>query len=99
MAQSIVDVFEVVEVEEHGRDGEVAPVGTRQHLSCAVEDQLPIGQPGERVVQSLEMKLLSTFEDQRRRPSPSRAQEVDDKTKQQAQRDARDEKGQRACVA
>ncbi len=53
VAERVVDLLEAVEVDEQRRALGAAPAGAREHLLDPVEDQRPVGQTGERVVQRL----------------------------------------------
>src|SRR5579863_1135243 len=53
VAERVVDIFEVVKVEEHRRTWKMATARTRKHLAEAVDDQRPIGEFGEWVMQRL----------------------------------------------
>ncbi len=61
VAEGVVDVLEVVEVEEERGDVRVLASGARQHSVDAVEDQCAIGQSGERVVQRLVLQLIGSL--------------------------------------
>ena len=53
VAEVVVDRLEAVQVDEEQRDDTLAAVQARERLACAVHQQQPVGQLGERVVQSL----------------------------------------------
>ena len=57
MAQRVIDVLEVVEVEKHDGAGDPGAAGAGDHLFGPVEDQRSVRQLGERVVQGQEPKL------------------------------------------
>jgi hypothetical protein len=59
MTEGVVDVFEVVYVHEKSAGCHVVTPTTSEHLFCAVKDEGPIGEPGERVVQRLVPQLAS----------------------------------------
>ncbi len=61
MAQGVVDVLEVVEVEEECRRRGVLASGVRHHVRDPVEDQRPVGQPGERVMECQMAELLGAL--------------------------------------
>ena len=53
VAEGVVDGLELVEVDEQHRDDAFAAVQTRDRLLGAVEQQQPVGELGERVVDGL----------------------------------------------
>ena len=57
MAQRVVDVLEVVEIYEKCARRHVVAAAAGKHLFHTVDDQGPIGKPGERVVQGLVPQL------------------------------------------
>ena len=70
--EAVVDLLEVVKVEEHGGDRLPGPAPAGEHLLRAVEDQGPVRQAGERVVQRLEPELTGPLVDQAQRPTRER---------------------------
>ena len=59
MAEAVVDQLEVVEVDEgHGGDRRVGPADPGQGVLDAIEEQGPVGQPGEGVVEGLVPQLV-----------------------------------------
>jgi len=57
VAVDVVDVLEPVEVHEQGRDRYMVAASPGQHLPGAFEDQRPIGEAGEVVVEGLVVQL------------------------------------------
>jgi hypothetical protein len=53
VAEGVVDVLEPVQVQQQQRRGAQVAVGGPDGLAHAVGEQLPVGQPGKRVVQGL----------------------------------------------
>ena len=68
VAQGVVDVLEVVEVQEENGHGGVLSSGPGQHLVDPVEDQGPIGELGERVVEGQMVELAGCA--RRQAPGP-----------------------------
>ncbi len=58
VAERVVDQLEVVEVDEHGRDRRPVPARARQQLLGAIEDQLAVRKPRQRVVRRQERELV-----------------------------------------
>ena len=58
VAQAVVDELEVVDVQEQDRDGPGVTTGAGQRLVQPVQQQLPVGQPREGVVQRPVPELL-----------------------------------------
>ena len=88
VAQRVVDVLEVVEIDEQRRArGAVAPAAGQQLLD-AIHDQRPVRQAGQRVVQRLVTQLLSALGHQPQRPRPSGAQHQHQCCNENAERDA-----------
>ena len=58
VAERVVDVLEVVEVEEH--DSHVAPgaAGQRERVLDAIAEEVPVGEPGQRIVKRQLAQLL-----------------------------------------
>ena len=57
MTEAVVDVLEVVHVQKQRRDRDILASGSRQHLLGSVQDQCPVGQAGEEVVECLMTKF------------------------------------------
>ena len=57
VAEAVVDRLETVEVEEADADPLLRP-GVGEDLTEGLEEQRPVGQPGQRVVQRLEAQPL-----------------------------------------
>ncbi len=74
VAQGVVDAFEIVEVQEETCSRNATAASTRKHLLDAVEDQGPVGKPGEAVVQSLVTQLFGPNPDQLLSPGAPRPQ-------------------------
>jgi hypothetical protein len=66
VAQGVVDVLEVVQIQEEDGHRGVLASGPGQHLVDPVEDQGPIGQVGERVVEGQVVELAGALVDQPR---------------------------------
>ena len=59
VAEAVVHELEVVEVDEgDGRDRRVGPADAGQRVLDPVEEQRPVRQPGERVVERLVAQLV-----------------------------------------
>ncbi len=57
MAETVVDHLELVEIEEQHGDLLRGPVGAVEGVTDPVDEQRPVGQPGERVVERLAVQL------------------------------------------
>ncbi len=57
MPEAVVDALEAVDVDVQGRHRRLGPPRAQQHLLGAVDDQHPVGQAGERIVQRLVAEL------------------------------------------
>ena len=58
MTEGVVDVLEVVEVDEERGHGPVFAPGAHEHLFGPVEDEGPVGQAGQGVVEGLVGELV-----------------------------------------
>ena len=58
VAQAVVHLLEVVEVEEQHRQRVPVAAGERQRMADPVAEERPVGEPGERVVERLVDQLL-----------------------------------------
>ena len=58
VAEAVVDELELVEVEEEHRDRGLAPAGDREGVLEPVEEEVAVGQAGERVVEGLVLGAL-----------------------------------------
>ena len=58
VAEAVVVVLELVEIEEQHRGGVALPSGPRQREGQELEEQRSVGQTGERIVVGLELELL-----------------------------------------
>jgi hypothetical protein len=58
VAERVVDLLEMVQVDHHHRDARVAALREELGLAQAVVEQAPVGQPGQRVVVGEEARLL-----------------------------------------
>ena len=58
VAHGVVDRLEIVQVDEQRRDRRVLAAGAGQHVLGPVEDQRPVGQTGQGVVQRLVADLV-----------------------------------------
>ncbi len=85
MPQGVVDVLEVVEVQEERGGRGVLASGMRHHVRDPVEDQRPIGQTGEWVVERLMAELVGAFGHELQGPGSARSQQVEHESQEQAQ--------------
>ena len=97
VAERVVDVLEVVEVDEQRRARRAVAPAADQELLDAVHDQRPVRQVGQRVVQRLMAQLLGALGDQPQRPRPSGAQHQHQSRDEDAQRDSRQQQHERAA--
>ena len=58
VAEGVVDILESVEIDEQGGHLNIGPPGPGQHLLGPIEDQGPVGQTGQGVVDGLESDLV-----------------------------------------
>ena len=58
VAERVVDVLEVVEVEEHDRHVAARAAGQRERVLDAIAEQVPVGEPGQRIVKRQLPQLL-----------------------------------------
>ena len=59
MAEAVVDRLEVVEVDEQDGQPAAAPrCGSDERVLEAVDEQRPVGEPGQRVVERLVAELV-----------------------------------------
>ncbi len=98
VAERVVDVLEVVEVDEQRRTRRPVALAAGEELLDAVHDQRPVRQVGQRVVQRLMAQLVGAFGDQAQRPRPPGAQHQHQRRDENAERDACDEEGERAAL-
>ena len=64
MAEPVVDLLEAVDVHEQRGDRHVQPPRSGEHLLGAVEDQAPVRQVGQRIVQRAVLQLVGLLPDQ-----------------------------------
>ena len=94
MAQGVVDVLEVVEVEEEQGHRGMVSSGAGQHLVDAVENQGAVGKTGERVMKRLMLELIGAFVHHRQGPRAAGAQHVDQRPQQQAENETAQQQGE-----
>ena len=58
VAQAVVDDLELVEIDEEDGERRAGPLRAGQRVRQAVEEERPVGQPGERVVQRLVAQVV-----------------------------------------
>ena len=73
VAERVVDVLELVEIDEQHGAGVAVAAAARQQLLDAVADQRPVGQPGQAVMQRLVAQLAGLDADQAPRPARDRS--------------------------
>ena len=78
VAERVVDVLEVVEVDEQRGAGRAVAAVAGEQLLDAVHDQRAVRQAGQRVVQRLMAQLAGAFADQPKRRRPARSEYEDD---------------------
>ena len=93
MAERVVDVLELVEIDEQRRAGRSRAAVAGQQLLDPVHDQRPVRQAGQRVVQRLVAQLAGPLTDElrRARSRPVPKHETSDRPEQHAQRDPGDQ--------
>ena len=64
MAEAVVDLLEAVDVHEQRRRRSVEPPRSREHLLGAIEDQGPVRQAGQRIVQGPVLEFVGLLADQ-----------------------------------
>src|ERR1019366_2312541 len=99
MAEGVVDVLEIVEVEEERGDLGVLTSRTRQHAVDAVENQRTVGQTGERIMQRLVLQLIGSLFDELHCARSTRAEYVDQQGQQEAQKDSAEKDQCRTTLA
>ncbi|MCY1304949.1 hypothetical protein D9M70_547240 [compost metagenome] len=57
MAEAVIDVLEVIEVEQHHRAGRLIRPGARQGVANAVDEQQAVGQAAQGIVERLVKQL------------------------------------------
>ena len=58
VTEGVVHILESIEIDEQGRHLNIGSPGTGQHLIGAIEDEGPVGQSGQGVVDRLEADLV-----------------------------------------
>ena len=91
VAERVIDVLEVVEVEEEGGHGRVVPPESEHHLLEAVEDQGPVREPGQRIVERLVFELRGPLAHQPHGMRPAGAEREDEQRDEQADGDPTDQ--------
>ena len=89
MAERVVDVLEVVQIDEQRGAGRAVAAVPGEQLLDAIHDQRPVRQAGQRVVQRLVAQLARALADQPQRPCSTGAEHQHERSEEDAQRDAR----------
>ncbi len=84
VAERVVDVLELVEVDEERRTLARVAVVSSKELLDPVEDQRTVGKPGQRVVERLVAQLVCPLADQPPRTRPAGRQHEQQRRQQQA---------------